>query len=211
MRDDEAIGDKRSVDGRDTERNTRARLLVIGNRSLRVGETLRLRPQEASDDTVTLGDADDTSIAVIEASIRLFLRLWMQSKKMDLMLDDEKPIELVVVVATMGVVEEVEELELVMKLHLGTSVGQRSQEINRLHLGELVGGTAGDLGNAEKAKFVLQVLQLALQFRLRLPSEFVDLNPSCNKAPVVRSTQCGPKENREEESTNNDSLPILNG
>ncbi|RWW02393.1 hypothetical protein GW17_00034514 [Ensete ventricosum] len=75
MRDDEAIGDKRSVDERDTERNTRARLLVIGNRSLRVGETLRLRPQEASDDTVTLGDADDTSIVVIEASIRLFLRL----------------------------------------------------------------------------------------------------------------------------------------
>lgn len=46
-----------------------------GDRSLGVGETLRLQPQEASDNTVTPRDVDDDSAVIAEASARLFLRL----------------------------------------------------------------------------------------------------------------------------------------
>ena len=58
---------------------------------------------------------------------------------------------------------------------------------DRVHLGELVGGTAGDLGDAEEAELVLEVLELVMKLRPRLPPELVDLNPRCDGESAVRS------------------------
>ncbi|RZR73037.1 hypothetical protein BHM03_00019448 [Ensete ventricosum] len=58
---------------------------------------------------------------------------------------------------------------------------------DRVHLGELVGGTAGDLGDAEEAELVLEVLELVMKLRPRLPPELVDLNPHCDGGSAVRS------------------------
>lgn len=44
-----------------------------------------------------------------------------------------------------------------------------SASAKRVHLRELVGGTAGDLGDAEEGELRLEVLELGLQLRLVLP------------------------------------------
>lgn len=43
------------------------------------------------------------------------------------------------------------------------------EEEEGAHLGELVGGAAGDLGDAEEGELRLEVLELGLQLRLVLP------------------------------------------
>lgn len=55
------------------------------------------------------------------------------------------------------------------------------QERRNVHLGELVGGTAGDLGDTEEGELRLEVLELALQLRLVLPPQLVHLDPGCNR------------------------------
>ena len=51
------------------------------------------------------------------------------------------------------------------------------------HLGELVGGSAGDLGHAEEGELGLELLELRLQLRLVLHPELVHLDPGCNSSP----------------------------
>lgn len=53
----------------------------------------------------------------------------------------------------------------------------RDRGTNHLDLGELVGGTAGDLGDTEEGELRLEVLELALQLRLVLPPQLVHLDP----------------------------------
>jgi hypothetical protein len=49
----------------------------------------------------------------------------------------------------------------------------------KLHLGELVGGAASDLGDTEERQFGLELLELRLQLRPALPPQLVHLNPGC--------------------------------
>lgn len=49
-----------------------------------------------------------------------------------------------------------------------------------VHLGELVGGAAGDLGDAEEGELRLEVLELTLEVRLVLPPQLVHLDPGCS-------------------------------
>ena len=51
------------------------------------------------------------------------------------------------------------------------------RERERVHLGELVGGTAGHLGDSEKGELSFQILELAQQIRLRLLSQLMNLDP----------------------------------
>ena len=48
-----------------------------------------------------------------------------------------------------------------------------------VHLGELVGGAAGDLGDAEEGELRLEVLERTLQLRLVLPPQLVHLDAGC--------------------------------
>lgn len=57
---------------------------------------------------------------------------------------------------------------------------ERGRERERVHLGELVRGTAGDLSDAEESELSLEILQLAQQIRLRLLSQLMNLHPRCN-------------------------------
>lgn len=49
---------------------------------------------------------------------------------------------------------------------------------DHLDLGELVGGAAGDLGNAEEGELRLELLELRLQFSPALSPQLVHLDPS---------------------------------
>jgi len=53
--------------------------------------------------------------------------------------------------------------------------------IKHAHLGELVGGSAGDLGHAEEGELGLELLELRLQLRLVLHPELVHLDPGCHR------------------------------
>jgi hypothetical protein len=51
----------------------------------------------------------------------------------------------------------------------------------KLHLGELVGGAAGDLGDTEEREFGLELLELRLQLRPALPPQLVHLDSGCHR------------------------------
>ena len=53
--------------------------------------------------------------------------------------------------------------------------------IKHAHLGELVGGAAGDLGNAEEGELRLELLELCLQLRLVLRPQLWHLDPGCRR------------------------------
>ena len=45
------------------------------------------------------------------------------------------------------------------------------------HFGELVGGSASDLGDAKESKFCFEILQLVQKLLLRFVPQLVNLNP----------------------------------
>ena len=53
------------------------------------------------------------------------------------------------------------------------------EEEKRVHLGELVWRTTGDLGNSEKSKLSLQLLQLHQQVRLSFSPQLMNLDSRC--------------------------------
>jgi hypothetical protein len=53
-------------------------------------------------------------------------------------------------------------------------------ERERVHLGELVGCTAGDLGDAEEGKIRFKILELVQQLGLRFLTQLMDLDSCCD-------------------------------
>jgi hypothetical protein len=58
-----------------------------------------------------------------------------------------------------------------------------------VHLGQLVGGAAGDLGDAEEGELGLEFLELRLQLRLVLPPKLVHLDPGCDTTTAASDPQ----------------------
>jgi hypothetical protein len=52
----------------------------------------------------------------------------------------------------------------------------KTRERERVHLGELVGCTAGDLGDTEEEKIRLEILELVQQLCLRILTQLMDLD-----------------------------------
>lgn len=59
-----------------------------------------------------------------------------------------------------------------------SKIQKNAVELVILHLGELVGGAAGDFGDAEEGELRLEILELAQEIGLGLPPQLMDLD-SC--------------------------------
>jgi hypothetical protein len=69
------------------------------------------------------------------------------------------------------------------------SFREQTRERRHVHLGQLVGGAAGDLGDAEEGELGLELLELRLQLRLVLPPELVHLDPGCGTTTAASDPQ----------------------
>lgn len=65
----------------------------------------------------------------------------------------------------------------IKKLQCRPSKSRKSSKNTDVHLGELVRGATGDLGNAEEGELGLEFLQLGQKVGLRLLAQLVHLDP----------------------------------